>query len=56
MVMCDTLFKNRPSKFCGKRLFSTNFTWAILEYFVSYVMLTPTQNLLKQHGGVAADQ
>ena len=36
----DKVFKNGPSKICGrqplKNVSSTNFTWSILEYFVSY--------------------
>ena len=50
----DKVFKNGPSKFCGRqplktlkqtiplqiflRLSSTNFTWSFLEYFVPFVL------------------
>ena len=39
----DKVFKNGPSKICGKqpfeRLSYTNFTWSILEYFVPYCFM-----------------
>ena len=31
----DKLLKNGPSKICGRQPLK-NFTWSILEYFVSY--------------------
>ena len=31
----DRVFKNGPSKICGRQPLR-NFTWSILEYFVSY--------------------
>ena len=31
----DKVFKNRPSKICGRQPLK-NFTWSILEYFVPY--------------------
>ena len=50
--MWDKIFKNGPSKICGRqplknlkghgllKLSSTNFTWSILEYLDPYVNLT----------------
>ena len=32
----DKVFKNGPSKICGRQPLK-NFTWSILEYFVPYV-------------------
>ena len=35
-IICDKVFKNRPSKICGRQPLK-NFTWSILEYFAPYV-------------------
>ena len=34
----DKLFKNGPSKICGRQPLK-NFTWSILEYFVPHIVL-----------------
>ena len=36
-IMLDRVFKNGPSKLCGRQPLK-NFTWPILEYFVSYIL------------------
>ena len=38
IIIWDKVFKNRPSKIF-KRLYSTNFTWSILEYIFSFKMI-----------------
>ena len=55
----DKVFKNRPSKICGgpkqtlslqtsQRLSSTNFTWAIIEYFDQMCLLKAITNHKKK--------
>ena len=35
-IIWDKLFKNGPSRICGRQPLK-NFTWSILEYFVTYI-------------------
>ena len=37
MYIWDKLFKNGPSKICGRQPIK-NFTWSILEYFVLFII------------------
>ena len=49
---CGLVFKNRTSKICGRkplriwRVSSTNFTWSILEYFVSFYKVKSKNKIL----------
>ena len=38
LFIWDKVFKNRPSKMCGRQPLK-NLTWFILEYFVPYVTM-----------------
>ena len=37
-IIWDKVFKNEPSKICGRRPLK-NFTWPILEYFFRYMIM-----------------